>query len=76
MRGVYTTHVVPSAKGGWNVKKGGAERAIKHFDKKADAIAHGRQISKNGKSELIIHKKDGRISQKDSHGKDPYPPKG
>ena len=28
------------------------------------------------KSELVIHNKDGRISQKDSHGHDPHPPKG
>ncbi len=76
MKNKNTTHIVPSSKGGWNVKKGGSERALKHFDRKVDAITHGRLISKNSKSELIIHNKDGRISQKDSHGKDPYPPKG
>ncbi|WP_338587823.1 DUF2188 domain-containing protein [Paenibacillus sp. Y5S-9] len=28
------------------------------------------------KTELIIHGKDGKIQSKDSHGNDPYPPKG
>ena len=31
-------HVVPAPNGGWNVKKGGAERASKHFEKKEDAV--------------------------------------
>ncbi len=35
----------------------------------------GREISKNQGSELVIHGKDGKIQQKDSHGKDPNPPK-
>jgi hypothetical protein len=29
-----THHVVPNPDGGWDVKKGGGERSIKHFDKK------------------------------------------
>jgi len=71
-----TTHVVPNPNSGWDVKKGGAKRATKHYDNKKDAINRARQISKNKKSELIIHNKDGRIAQKDSHGNDPFPPKG
>jgi len=42
-----THHVVPSKDGGWNVKKGGAERDSKHFDKKDDAIDYGRKVSQN-----------------------------
>ena len=70
-------HVVPSS-GGWDVTKGGADRASKHFDKKADAIKFGREVSQNQQSELVIHNKDGKIAQSDSHGHghDPYPPKG
>jgi len=71
-----TTHVVPNPNGGWDVKKGGAKRATKNFDNKNDAVDRARQISKNKKTELIIHNKDGRIAKKDSHGNDPYPPKG
>jgi hypothetical protein len=70
-----THHVVPAPDGGWNVKKGGAERASKHFDKKAEAEDWARHVSINQKSELVIHKRDGTIQRKDSHGNDPFPPK-
>lgn len=70
-----THHVIPAPNGGWNVKKGGAEKASKHFDKKEDAISYARRVSKNQDSELVIHKKDGRIQNADSHGNDPMPPK-
>ncbi|WP_352339053.1 DUF2188 domain-containing protein [Psychrobacter sp. 16-MNA-CIBAN-0192] len=68
-------HVVPNKDGGWDVKRGGGERSIKHHELKADAVGHARDISRNQKSELVIHNKNGRISNADSHGNDPYPPK-
>jgi hypothetical protein len=71
-----TRHVVPNPDGGWDSKKGGAERASKHFDKKQDAVDYSRELSKKQKTELVIHKKDGKIQRKDSHGNDSFPPKG
>ncbi|HEY2292798.1 MAG TPA: DUF2188 domain-containing protein [Thermoanaerobaculia bacterium] len=71
-----THHVVPNPKGGWDVKRGGAERSSGHFDNKQDAIDAGREISRSQETELKIHNKDGQIASSDSHGKDPYPPKG
>ena len=68
-------HVVPAPDGGWNVKKGGATRASKHFDSKQDAVSWGRKASKKEGSELVIHRRDGTIQQKDSHGNDPLPPR-
>lgn len=68
-------HVVPASQGGWNIKKGGAERSSGHFGRKQDAINHAREISRNQGSELLIHNRDGKISQSDSHGHDPCPPK-
>lgn len=70
-----TRHVVPNSDGGWDSKKGGAERASKHFDTKKEAEQYSRELSRNEKSELIIHKKDGTIQRADSHGNDPNPPK-
>ena len=71
-----THHVVPGGdSGGWDIKKGGGQKSIKHFDTKQDAVKHAREISKNQKSELIVHKKDGTIQNPDSHGGDPCPPK-
>lgn len=67
-------HVVPSPDGGWSVKKGGAERASKNFEIKKDAENWARKVSINQKSELVIHKRDGTIQRKDSHGNDPHPP--
>ncbi len=75
-KGPPTHHIVPDSKGGWNVKRGGAERASKHFDTKSDAVDWGRDVSRNQNTELRIHNKNGQISQSDSHGNDPSPPKG
>ena len=69
-------HIVHNPKGGWDIKRDGAERSSGHFDKKNDAINAGRKISQNQGSELFIHGMDGKIQQRDSHGNDPYPPKG
>jgi len=71
-----THHVVPNPNCGWDVKKGNAEKASNHFDKKADAVKKGREISQNQESEFYVHGKDGKIQSKDSHGNDPNPPKG
>lgn len=71
-----THHVVPAERGGWNVKRGGAARASAHFDTKKEAVSAAREISRNQRSELKIHNRDGRIAQSDSHGNDPFPPRG
>lgn len=68
-------HVVP-AKGGWGVKGAGTSRATKVFRTQEEAIRAAREIAKNQKSELLIHGRDGRIREKNSYGRDPYPPKG
>lgn len=71
-----SVHVVPSSQGGWDVKTGGASRAAKHTEVKAPAIDRAREIARNQRAELVIHNKNGRIAQSDSHGHDPNPPKG
>lgn len=68
-------HVVPNSNGGWDVKKSGGKRASTHTNTKKVAINIARTISQNQKTELVIHNKDGRISNSDSHGNDPCPPK-
>lgn len=71
-----THHVVPNPNGGWDVKRGGANRASNHADTKIEAEAIARQISQKQKTELVIHGKDGKIQRKDSHGNDNFPPRG
>lgn len=68
-------HVVPQDDQ-WAVKGAKAERATELFDNKSDAVNRAREIAQNQKTELIVHDQKGRIQYKDSHGNDPYPPKG
>jgi len=70
-----THHVVPNDKGGWDVKRGGAQRASVHTETKAEAIKVGRVISQRAGSEFVIHGTNGKIQRSDSHGNDPCPPK-
>ena len=71
-----STHVVPNAEGGWDIKQSGGQRSSGHFDTKQEAVQRARTISQNQNTELVVHNKDGRIAGKDSYGNDPYPPKG
>ncbi len=68
-------HVVPSSSGGWDVKRNNAQRASIHTETKAEAVKAGRQISQNQRTELVIHGKNGRIQNPDSHGHDSCPPR-
>ncbi len=69
-------HVVPNKNGGWSVKGEGNTKASHHTKTQAEAINIARNITKNQSSELFIHGKNGQIRERDSHGHDPYPPKG
>lgn len=68
-------HVVPHGNG-WAVKGEGNSRATAITNTKREAIDRAREISQNQNTELVIHNRNGQISQKDSHGHDPFPPKG
>ncbi len=69
-------HVVHDPDGGWNIKKGGSDRISGHFDTQEKTIKEARKISDHQNTELYIHGRDGQIREKDSHGNDPYPPRG
>lgn len=68
-------HVTPH-NGRWQVKGEGNVKASHVFDTQKEAIDAARTIANNQNSELFIHGKDGRIRDRDSHGHDPFPPKG
>lgn len=68
-------HVVTNPNGGWDLKRNGAQRVSFHADTKAEVVSRGRDISRNQGTEFIIHGKDGRIQNSDSHGNDPCPPR-
>lgn len=69
-------HVTPHPDGGWQVKGTGNSRATVRTDTQAQAIKIARNIAKNQESELVIHGTNGQIRAKDSHGHDPFPPRG
>ena len=68
-------HIVP-AKGGWAVKRARSPKATKVFSTQREAIERGREIARNQGSELLIHGRDGRIREKNTYGRDQYPPTG
>ncbi len=67
-------HVVPKGKG-WAVKGAGNERATAIVPTQTEAIKIARVIAINQKSEVVIHRQNGVIRDKDSYGNDPHPPK-
>ena len=69
-------HVSPHPFGGWQVKGAGNSRATVRTDTQAKAISIAREIAQNQGSELIIHRPNGQIRDKDSYGNDPFPPRG
>lgn len=69
-------HVVPaSGRTGWDVRRENASRASGHFPTKQEAVNAARIMSRNQKTEMIIHDRRGTIRRADSHGNDPCPPR-
>ena len=68
-------HAVPHNKK-LAVKGEGNEKYTKIVSTQKEAIAVAREIAKNQQSELVIHKKNGTIRDKDSYGNDPRNIKG
>lgn len=68
-------HVVPHD-GVWAVRGAGNDRVTSMHRTQSEAQEAARQIAINQKSEVVVHREDGRIRDKDSYGNDDYPPKG
>ena len=62
--------VEPRSNGRWAVQTDGTMRADSLHDRKSDAIARGRELAENKRTELVIKGQAGRIAAKDSHGND------
>lgn len=63
-------HTLPRLLGsGWfNIRDG---RVVSKHRFKYTAVARGRQIAREAKVEHAIHRRDGRITAKNSYGNDP-----
>ena len=66
-------HIVPDGNR-WAVKKEGSAAPVSTHRTKQLADNVGRPIARREKVELVIHRKDGTIQDKDSFGNDPHPP--
>ena len=60
-------HVVKRGRG-WAVKGEGNSRDTSRHSTQDQAIDKARSIAKNQRSEVVIHRPDGRIRDKDSYG--------
>lgn len=69
-------HVTYRKDGKWQVIGDGNSKATAVTRTQADAIKVARDIAVNQKSEVVIHRINGQIRDKNSYGNDPFPPKG
>ena len=62
--------------GSWVVKQPENQRASKICNTQAEAREVARGIAKNQGLEMIVHGVDGKIREKNTYRKDPFPPRG
>ncbi|MGF1610923.1 MAG: DUF2188 domain-containing protein [Kiloniellales bacterium] len=68
-------HVVPHGDQ-WAVRGEGNSRATKLCGTQRDAIHEARTIARHQRSELFIHRQNGRIRERNTYGRDSFPPHG
>ena len=66
----------PHPGGGWQNKVEGNKRASNVAPTKAAAQSKGRDMARERQIEHKIQDKNGRISERNSYGNDPFPPRG
>jgi|688.fasta_scaffold51129_6 hypothetical protein len=70
-----TIHTTPHPNGGWQNKIGGNQKASNISPTKKEALSKGKEIAINKKLEHVIHNLNGVVSNSNSYGNDPNPPK-
>jgi len=74
-RRVY--HVLPTNGGDWKVKENLAERAVKIFEGKENALDLAKELAKKADlGQVVVHGKDGVIQTEYTYGQDPKKIKG
>lgn len=61
---------------GWAVRGEGNSRDTSHHATQESAIEAARGIAQNQRSELFVQNMHGQIRERNTYGKDPYPPRG
>jgi hypothetical protein len=72
----HNQHVVPAGEEGWGIQGEGNSRKTSYHETQSEAIKEAKEIAKNQGSELFIHNRKGQIRERNTYGRDPYPPKG
>ena len=67
-------HVVPHGDG-WAVRGAGSTRVTSTHSTQQGATDRARDIAIRQQSEVVIHRPNGQIRDRDSYGADPCPPK-
>jgi hypothetical protein len=60
----------------YSIREEGVRRRVVRGVSQRTAIRIARLIAQQNRSELVIQAASGRIRARDSHGSDPFPPKG
>lgn len=68
-------HTVPHGDG-WANRREGNSRVSNTAPTKSEAEATGREMARESRTEHHIHRRDGVITERNSYGNDPRPPKG
>lgn len=67
-------HILPDGNR-WAVKRSGGKRAGSVHGTQREAIEAAIPRARRISGEVVIHRPDGRIRDKDSYGHDPFPPR-
>ncbi|WP_372884326.1 DUF2188 domain-containing protein [Shimia sp.] len=62
--------------GKWESKREGASRASKVSDTQAEAWAYSKDRARDHGGEAYLKNTEGKIRERNTYGKDPFPPKG
>jgi uncharacterized protein DUF2188 len=65
-------HVLSHPDGGWAVRREGAGRASRRFESQEDAIRYAKSICREERVDLVVHRSDGTIREKDSYAATPF----
>lgn len=68
-------HVVPYS-GQWAVRGAGNSIVTRVCPTQRETQKIARSTDRNQHSEVVIHRPNGQIRDRDSYGNDPYPPRG
>ncbi len=68
-------HITPRGNQ-WSVTGAGNSRATAVVSTQREAVNIAKPIASNQGGDVIIHRRNGQIRERNSYGNDPFPPKG